>query len=106
MKDKDKILTPFTLVSNLLNKGHDRSIKAKKNIVASVFIKGTGMAVSLLLVPLTIKYINVSQYGIWLTLSSIVGWFSFFLILVLPKGYVINLQQQKQLAMTILPRFM
>jgi O-antigen/teichoic acid export membrane protein len=32
----------------------------------------------LLIVPLTINYVNVSQYGIWLTLSSIVGWFSFF----------------------------
>ena len=75
---KAKILTPFTFINDLLNKGHQRSIKAKKNIIASVFIKGLGMAVSLLLVPLTINYVNVSQYGIWLTLSSIVGWFSFF----------------------------
>jgi O-antigen/teichoic acid export membrane protein len=75
---KEKILMPFTLISNLLNKGHDRSVKAKKNIVASVFIKGLSIAVSLLIVPLTINYVNVSQYGIWLTLSSIVGWFSFF----------------------------
>jgi len=29
-------------------------------------------------VPLTINYINPSRYGIWLTLSSIIGWFSFF----------------------------
>ena len=28
--------------------------------------------------PLTINYINPSRYGIWLTLSSIVAWFSFF----------------------------
>ncbi len=75
---KDKILTPFALIKNLLNRGHDRSRKAKKNIVASIFIKGISIAVSLLLVPLTINYVNVSQYGIWLTLSSIVGWFSFF----------------------------
>ena len=30
------------------------------------------------LVPLTINYVNPSQYGIWLTLSSIISWFSFF----------------------------
>lgn len=30
------------------------------------------------LVPLTIKYINPNIYGVWLTLSSIVGWLSFF----------------------------
>ena len=75
---KDKIFVPFTFIINLINKGHDRSIKAKKNIIASVFIRGTSMAISFILVPLTINYVNVSQYGIWLTLSSIVGWFSFF----------------------------
>jgi len=29
-------------------------------------------------VPLTINYVNPTRYGIWLTLSSIVAWFSFF----------------------------
>jgi O-antigen/teichoic acid export membrane protein len=73
---KDKVSINF--LNNLINKGQERSVKAKKNIIASVFIRGTSMAISFILVPLTINYINVSQYGIWLTLSSIVGWFSFF----------------------------
>ncbi|MGS0525508.1 lipopolysaccharide biosynthesis protein [Zobellia nedashkovskayae] len=30
------------------------------------------------MVPLTIGYVDKEQYGIWLTLSSVVGWFSFF----------------------------
>jgi len=77
MKDK-MITTPWTFLKGLMNKGHDRSVKAKKNIVASIVIRGASIAVSLLLVPLTINYVNVSQYGIWLTLSSIVGWVSFF----------------------------
>lgn len=68
----------FTFFSNLINKGHDRSIKAKKNIIASFFIKGLSIAISLILVPITIDYVNPSRYGIWLTLSSIVAWFSFF----------------------------
>lgn len=75
---REKIFAPYAFILNTINKGQDRSIKAKKNIVASVFIKGTSMAISLLLVRLTINYVNVSQYGIWLTLSSLVGWFSFF----------------------------
>lgn len=75
---KDRILTIFTYFSNLINKGQDRSVKAKKNILASFVIKGLSIAISLILVPLTINYINPSRYGIWLTLSSIVGWFSFF----------------------------
>jgi O-antigen/teichoic acid export membrane protein len=31
-----------------------------------------------MLVPLTIDYLNVENYGIWLTLSSFIAWFSFF----------------------------
>ena len=75
---KDKILIPFTFLNNLLSKGHQRSVKAKKNIIASFLIRGFSIAISLIVVPLTIDYINPSRYGIWLTLSSIVAWFSFF----------------------------
>ncbi|MEJ7823262.1 MAG: oligosaccharide flippase family protein [Chitinophagaceae bacterium] len=69
---------PVTTLKNFINKGHSRSIRAKKNIIASFFIKGLSIAISLIVLPLTINYINPSRYGIWLTLSSIVGWFSFF----------------------------
>jgi O-antigen/teichoic acid export membrane protein len=75
---RDKVSCIFRFVSNLINKGQDRSIKAKKNIIASFLIRGVSIAISLVLVPLTINYINPSRYGIWLTLSSIVAWFSFF----------------------------
>ncbi len=75
---KNKVTTAFSFFTNKINKGHDRSIKAKKNIIASFLIKGISIAISLVLVPLTINYINPSRYGIWLTLSSIVAWFSFF----------------------------
>ena len=63
---------------NLVIKGHERSVKAKKNIIASFLIRGLSIGISLILVPLTINYINSARYGIWLTLSSIVAWFSFF----------------------------
>lgn len=68
----------FQYITNLFIKGHPRSLIAKKNIVASLLIKGLSIAISLVLVPLTIDYINPSRYGIWLTISSIVAWFSFF----------------------------
>jgi len=74
----DKILSSFPFLTKTLTRGHHRSIKAKKNIIASIFIRGLSIAISLVVVPLTINYINPSRYGIWLTLSSIVGWFSFF----------------------------
>jgi len=65
-------------ITNYFTRGHERSIKAKKNILASILIKGGSIGISLLLVPLTINYVNSSRYGIWLTLSSIVAWLSFF----------------------------
>jgi O-antigen/teichoic acid export membrane protein len=68
----------FIEISGSITKGQERSIKAKKNILASFIIRGLSIAISLVLVPLTINYINPSRYGIWLTLSSIVAWFSFF----------------------------
>lgn len=68
----------FTLIIDFFTKGHKRSINAKKNILASFIIKGCSMLISLLLVPMTINYVNPTRYGIWITLSSIIGWFSFF----------------------------
>jgi O-antigen/teichoic acid export membrane protein len=63
---------------NFFTKGHQRSVVAKKNIIGSILIKGISIAIGLILVPLTINYINAAQYGIWLTLSSMIAWFSFF----------------------------
>jgi len=58
--------------------GHERTLKAKRNIFASFFIKGVSLLIYLALVPITINYVNATNYGIWLTLSSIIGWASFF----------------------------
>lgn len=74
----NSISDAISLISGIVNKGKERSVKAKKNIIASFFIKGLSIAISLILVPLTINYINPSRYGIWITMISIVGWFSFF----------------------------
>jgi O-antigen/teichoic acid export membrane protein len=60
------------------NKGHERSIKARKNIFFLALIKVVGILTSLLLVPIAIDYVDKVQYGVWLTVSSIVVWFSFF----------------------------
>lgn len=68
----------YSHIRGILNKGQERSVKAKKNILGSLVIKGLSIAISFVLVPLTIDYINPSNYGIWLAISSIVGWFSFF----------------------------
>lgn len=58
--------------------GHERTVKAKKNIIASVFIKGLSMIIGFLMVPITLDYLDQTTYGIWLTLTAFFGWFSFF----------------------------
>lgn len=63
---------------NKLLKGDKRSVMAKKNVLASVLIKGADTLVYLLLVPLTLGYLNAYEYGIWLTLSSILAWINSF----------------------------
>jgi O-antigen/teichoic acid export membrane protein len=65
-------------VKNYLANGNIRSIKVKKNIALSIIIKGFSILIGLVLVPLTINYLNPIKYGIWITLTSIIGWFGFF----------------------------
>ena len=56
----------------------ERSKEATKNIMVSILVKGFTILTSLLIVPMTIDYVNPTQYGIWLTLSGVIGWMSFF----------------------------
>lgn len=65
-------------IKKFFSEGHHRTLNAKKNIIKSFVWKGISIGVSFLLVPLTIGYVNPTRYGIWLTLSSIIAWFSFF----------------------------
>ena len=43
-----------------------------------LFLKGGNILVNLMLIPITINYVNADNYGIWLTVSSIISWMSFF----------------------------
>ncbi len=65
-------------LADYLNKGHERSILTKKNIAASLVIKGVTILTTLIVVPLTIDYLNPVRYGIWITLSSMVAWMNLF----------------------------
>lgn len=59
-------------------KGSERTVLIKKNIMASALLRGVSILISLMVVPATINYINAERYGIWLTLSSIIAWLSYF----------------------------
>lgn len=53
-----------------------RSDKLKINIVTGFGIKGLSMLLSLIFVPLVLNYLTAFEYGIWLTLNSVIAWFN------------------------------
>lgn len=68
----------FTRIQSLFQNDDLRSKKANKNIVFSIFLKGGSILISFLLVSTTINYLNVKEFGIWLTLSSLLVWINYF----------------------------
>ncbi|MDR2917482.1 MAG: polysaccharide biosynthesis C-terminal domain-containing protein [Tannerella sp.] len=63
---------------NLFSSSHYRTAIIKKNVIGSLGVRIISIGTSLLLVPLTIGYISSELYGVWLTLSSIIGWIGIF----------------------------
>ena len=55
-----------------------RTLNLQKNVILSCIYKGISIGISLLIVPLTLNYLESERYGIWLTLSSIIGWTTLF----------------------------
>ena len=54
-----------------------RSLKTKKNIVLLLAFNIVNFLSTLVIVPLTLKYLGPVEYGVWLTISSVLTWFSF-----------------------------
>jgi len=67
-----------SVIKQYFSKGHERTIRVKSNIALSFLLKGVSISIGFVLIPMTINYVNPTQYGIWLTLSSIISWFSYF----------------------------
>lgn len=65
-------------VFDKIRKGNNRSSLIAKNVIWTVLLKGISIPTQFLLVPLTINYVSSELYGIWLTLTSIIGWVGFF----------------------------
>ena len=62
---------------SFLTKGHERSIRIKKNVIASFFCNVIGIIVAFVRVPIILDYLSVTEYGIWLVLTSTLSWFGF-----------------------------
>ena len=66
------------LARNNFENSSERTRELIKNVGLSLAMKCATVFASFLLVPMTINYVNPTQYGIWLTLSSIITWIYFF----------------------------
>jgi len=73
----NRLIAKFNKKFSLLSE-NERSSLLKKNIYFSLLIKGFSIIISLLLVPLTLHYLSVYEFGVWLTLSSIFTWINYF----------------------------
>lgn len=60
-----------------LTKAEGRTSLMRINILVSALVKIASLAISLLMVPYTLNYINKEEFGIWMTISNIVYWFAF-----------------------------
>jgi len=61
-----------------IRNSNQRSLRAYKNLSVSFFAKIVSLAITFVVVPITLNYVGKAEYGVWLTISSIITWFSFF----------------------------
>lgn len=57
-----------------MNSSEKRSKNVKQNIAFSFLFKAVGIGLSFLLLPLTVNYLTQVEYGIWVTLFSVMNW--------------------------------
>ncbi|SHJ76157.1 Na+-driven multidrug efflux pump [Arenibacter nanhaiticus] len=67
-----------TQAKRLFSSENERSHKAKKNVINSLCTKAIGMLIMYLMVPLSISYLGVENYGVWIVISGIVSWAGMF----------------------------
>jgi O-antigen/teichoic acid export membrane protein len=58
--------------------GHERSVRANKNIALSFFLKVLNVAIQFLFVPILLGYLSPIKYGVWVTIGSVINWLYFF----------------------------
>ncbi|MXV52128.1 hypothetical protein GS399_14210 [Pedobacter sp. HMF7647] len=47
-----------------------------KSIISLFILRGGNIAIQLLIIPVSIKFVSSASYGLWLTVSSMIGWLS------------------------------
>ena len=70
------LITKFKSKINSIigKKGNTRSDKVKRNAIISFIVMILTNLISFLLMPVVISYLDVTKYGIWLTINSVLAW--------------------------------
>jgi hypothetical protein len=55
-----------------------RTVLIRKNIMGSIVLKIISLLFDFLIVPRSLTYITETNYGVWITINSIVNWFNLF----------------------------
>ncbi|MEM6799985.1 MAG: oligosaccharide flippase family protein [Bacteroidota bacterium] len=61
-------------VKELIGSGHERTVKAKKNILLAILYKGIGIGVGFAVSPLSLKYLDPTLFGIFIVISGLMDW--------------------------------
>lgn len=72
------LLEQLVGLKNTFLGGDERSTLIKKNAIMSLLFQGINVAVQMLLVPLTLNYLDPLKFGIWMTLNVAINWLFFF----------------------------
>ncbi len=57
-----------------MSQNDGRTKNVKKNILYSFILKGLSVGLTFVLLPLTVDYLDSTEYGIWVTLFSVMNW--------------------------------
>lgn len=68
----------FNMLSNIVKIQSYRTKNITKQVFLSFLFKVGSILLSFLLVPISIDYLDIENYGIWMTIVSFISWFSFF----------------------------
>jgi len=72
------VKTSLIKTYQLFHQKEKRTVKVYKNALFSLILKAFGIVTGLIIVPLSLKFLDANQYGIWLTIYSIIFWLSYF----------------------------
>ncbi|MDW3651859.1 MAG: hypothetical protein R8P61_32575 [Bacteroidia bacterium] len=62
-------------LKNRISSGHERTVRAKKNILLAIFYRGIGILVGFAISPLSLAYLDQTQLGIFILISTTFDWF-------------------------------